>query len=586
MTSSTDKEIENMFSENSSEIMKLLRTHYYASEDSYKGVIANMMKDVIFKENNTIDLSVDRAMCAKLWEEYIVSKYPCLSGKNWEEGNKLVIGYIQSGKTELACSVVYLLLLSGKKVCFWQRNSIGEVNDILKKVNKYRVEFKNSFEEWLKGKNINIKNVPELSVVDCSNKSSIVDSFDSGTTFVVGALNNSQISRYIECMKSGIDVVFLFDEADQTSNGLLKSDEELGGSTSVANRVEELKGLCKYRIEITATPRDNLSDEFRCGDLIILEKPAHYKYWKNGVEPIIIDVTVPKIEVSGKLRNMKRSDIYKSMENYLRYDTNFEGIYNDLSLHEGFSKEEYGVDMGVNILHKSFTKKDEQNMLFQYMISHSLYRNIWAVIVENCYGLSFYHHSLGESITLKNTKGKMKEYKIDDDGVFRMKNVSITSLYEWIFHNGGKSRFSHTQTISGNMSGRCKSYCYVPDDPDVEGYMHLTHEYYLVKSMKTSKVANHLQAIRLCNKFPNSIPLLLVTTGTIHKDISTELLTMNIDIQRLLSMDPDRKTSEYMDSLIINENKKFSSLAYAGAKNKSKKIFYSVFEDDYCSNNE
>ena len=569
MNTTTNAIVEQFFKIAPSLRMERLRTDFYSTDvKKEQQAILNKMVALSMEVQLTIldfTKTEDKEKLINGYQVMTERAHPELKDKDWDGLDKLLVGYVQSGKTELATRIMILLIMYGIKPTFWQQNLNNEVKSMVMKLERNMKNILNDFQMFLEVKGFRVINFPEFKVWDCRNKKSIVD-YCNGFGVLVGGLNSTQIRRYMSIPNTKrLKKVHFFDEADKTVYAETKEDLD-EDKKCVANDIVSLRkdDNTLYSVEITATPADCfLSDKLQCGQVILMKRPDTHKDFKMGIRPHIINIDM----------KAKREEGDTYMDFFLKKHLDYLEILNSNSYRIPFNMSG-GWQMPLSFLHKTTTKNSEQQEIMDWLVANPMYNQLWAFMLENGKGLKFSHWSVTEPIKIGSNT-----FLPDDNGVYNLKNVLVEELLGWMFHNGGVERFPRNYIISGRMADRSKSYVYVPPTKANEGkfskgYWHLTHEYYTVRNVRGAKVSSHSQALRINNTFPDNVEGVLYTLADISADLDKEKVILEASIEYIRNADPVDLVSDVLEPMLININKKTKGKTFAGTKNRKKKRDY------------
>lgn len=433
----------------------------------------------------------------------------------------LIYGMPQAGKSAFTFANAIIQIMKGKSCIFVVRNSIQDAIHMQEKAKRFSRMLKlnglQSLDTVYAGDmvcNWEIKDeVKRLKEVH--NHEHIQDAlFGKKKKMVIALANMYQISalNYLcEARNKSSNIVLLIDEADSLAYG----------TPDIPTNIEfsKLKEIVSQKIEITATPWDNLigNENLQNQDIIVLEPPRHYHSIRSSI--IFHELQYP---------------IDKFKEDLIQEDANFIGFYEEMSIHPVFVKEKHPLI----VLHKTSTLCKHHKIFFEYFKQN--YSN-WVIIKEDSDNICMFSNVLGKKrITISGNEFK------GVGGVYTFTNkIIVPQILQWLYDNGGVSAFPRIVIKSGHFSGRSRSYV------STNGIWHLTHQYY--NGAKTTPAL--IQEMRLVHDRPDSIPLRCYAPKDVCQNIQRSAIMLDEQMDRLITQKSGVNVSSFVREGKWNKNK-------------------------------
>ena len=439
-------------------------------------------------------------------KSFLFNKFLNLHQIDFEASETLLYGMPQSGKSAFTFANIAIQLAYGKSCIFVVRNAICDAIHMQEKIKRFSMLLEsknfNKLESVYAGEiscNWEITEDNQKILKEIDNYKKVKEAiFSKNKKLVICLANRHQIDainflykKYdTECKEK---TVLFIDEADAISYGLPDIP------TNIA--LEKLKETIIQKVEITATPWDNLvgNENLENQNIIVLEPPRHYHSIRSSI--IFHELEFP---------------IDNSNEELIDQDPNVVGIYEELSesdIYKGYGEYNHPII----VLHKTSTICKNHAIFFNYFKQH--YKK-WICIKENSSGtFMFVQDESVKTITINKIR-----YVKEKDNVFKFNNnIIIPQILQWLFDNGGEEKFPRIVITSGRFSGRSRSYV------STNGIWHLTHQYY----GGASSVPALIQEMRLVHDRPDSIPLKCYAPKKVCKDIQHSAVMLDEQIDRL-----------------------------------------------------
>lgn len=473
---------------------------------------------------------------------------------NKKEKYVLVLGDIQSGKTNFTICSMYLCLLNNIPCVY-----------IIKGEKAQYIQFKNHFEKFVKKieKHI-LKNNLEVDDIVLSyigdktifNKKETIDILCGNKRGIIISLcNQSQLSKLYNVtneIKYDWKYYLFVDEADETCYHNFTSNVRI--------YFDLLKYISTKVYGITATGYEQLlcENELTKNSLILLSKKDIYKGPLN-INYNILPYKTYNYKSKELIKNIRDKD--KNLKYYLDYIKTIKPYY----------LEKHNEHHPIISLHKTSTLTKHHINILLYIKKY--YKKDFAIIVYNGYGIRLYHHTLKDKIKIKN-----KVYKecLTIKNTFILSNINIQDILQFLYNNGGTNIFSHIIIISGDLADRGINFI------SKNFKWHLTHEYLLCNSSRQNLVPYLIQSLRLCGVYSDDIPLSLYTTDKIKENIINGYIFQIDKIKQLTLYKNNNCIKELIEIVPTTKEKigdaKFSTNDY--------KLNIVTYEDDGISMNE
>lgn len=432
-------------------------------------------------------------------------QFPDILSVNFESSTVLIVGEVQSGKSDFSFALLLWKLLNGSSAVMVLRNYTKDAIHMMAKIERFCSWLRCELEEHYPSTYIPKYLFESVYVPDFLDKKKDKDGYHTVNGLEVGieylmcgyrvilVICNPHQLFMMNALLGEYDgpLALVIDEADAL--GYSEPNEE-----SNLSAAEELSYLCEYasnKYEISGTVMDVMvSNRKLMGvDIIKIRPSGSYKSIKD----------VEYIAFNKEINHSDRSDFESSDPNMLEF-------YESLKKESVFEGEKYlmKVDHPNIVLHKTSDRIEHHHAFLKWMKEKDLG---WTVITEcskkkEFAGLRMYDSRLmGSDIIFKG-----KKIKSDEEGVFNFPDSAIVpEVLQWMYDNGGASFFSHVVIKSGRFSGRSRSYV------SNNGEWHLTHQYY----SGAEDVPSLIQEQRLLHNRPDTIRLKCYAPAGVCKDI-------------------------------------------------------------------
>lgn len=476
-------------------------------------------------------------------QQWLLSFLPDLINVKWEEPYTLIIGLIQSGKTEFTLGILLMYRLKYNLPCvFLLRPSIRDSVSITEKI----IRFSEKHVNHMKSIGFSSDDCPTLEPVcidqvhyrkgKLENYKKIVKIFKSSKTHskIVIAINHPvQLRKLIAIIDKAANPKFVLamDEADYL------------GYHQIKNKPYPLRELhiiirekCTYAIGITATGLDILAGEkLLTNKNIVAIRPSSLTYhgWQT-VERNCLALPV------------------KYMRNIDFVDPNIKNYYYDMTKVEPFDKVLYNFSDENNhpiiVLHTATDLHKHHIDFFKFFESDEYLCKNWIYIREDGTGTYIYGDFCKEKdkLTIGGHTSKLKKkmdwtqiiketkekiiYKEKARHFYFPVSIDTPSVLQWFYDNGGVEKFKRIVIKTGD-GGRCQSYV------STNGKWHLTHQYYIPP--RILNVSDAEQNLRILHDRPDSIPLVFTSTPVALTAIQSGHLAQKELIDRLSKIDSE-----------------------------------------------
>jgi hypothetical protein len=434
---------------------------------------------------------------------------------NKKEKYVLVLGDIQSGKTNFTICGLYLCLLhnipcvyiiKGEKSQYIQfKNHLERFN---KKIEKYLLKKKFVYEH------IVLSYVGDNKIFNKKETINILSGNKKG--IIISLCNYSQLSKLYNItneIKYNWKYYLFVDEADETCYHNLNSNVRI--------YFDLLKYISTKVYGITATGYEQLlcENDLNKKSLILLSKKDLYKGPLN-INYNILPFKIYNYNSKELIKNIRDKD--KNLQYYLEHIKNLKPYFLD----------KYNEYHPIISLHKTSTLTKHHLNLLLYIKKY--YTKDFAIIVYNGYGIRLYHHTLKNKIKIQN---KIYKQCSTIKNTFILSNLNIQDILQFLYNNGGSYIFSHIIIISGDLADRGINFI------SKNFKWHLTHEYLLCNSNRQNLVPYLIQSLRLCGIYSDNIPLYLYTTEKIKENIINGYLFQIDKIKQLILSNDNNKDS-------------------------------------------
>ena len=397
---------------------------------------------------------------------------------------KLIVGKVQSGKTNVICGIaVYNVLACKRTTVIIVRNLTGDYKQLALKFSM------GPFGKW---------NIPVIFAGDKQQTLEINAAFQNSRPAVIIALaNNSEVSalnrvlRHIEGHERGYAFDIVVDECDEVA---YKTDTTL----SFIQEFYTLKDSCEAVYGITATAFDTIfiEDALENTQLYTLSAPSDYK----GVEHIecvaLDDECTYKLDKYGKLPEDLR-------DFYLDVEQENMGVYE----REGNMYEHPKI-----VLHRTSAMVKDHKKLMKAFATDPEFNESWTSIMYNGEGVWFRSPDMekiviedgASEMIIEGVKGKLvRGREFGGLGIWSFKKISIGSVLQFIRDwNPVVENLQNIVIFSGRLASRGINFV-----SNRDYHLHLTHQ--LLVTSNTSTTSDLIQSIRLCGRYRDNIPLKL-----------------------------------------------------------------------------
>lgn len=443
-----------------------------------------------------------------------------------EAAFSMIMGYIQSGKTEiLFASTLFLARLLNQNVIVILRDYTGDAEQFL-------FNLKTRFLEGIRGDMItaghDIGSVTDVLRVlfagdivhhkdeSVSDPTHIADALHGGEGVVVVALaNDTQILAVNKLLDDVHSPPFVFiDECDDLM-------------TSTGARGDQIKRLterARHVIGVSATVFDCLHDDRLASSRVyLLPPPTDYK----GIDRFVMN-TIDEIPAGDSTSRLDRDpDLVRLL------DSNRTTVMSS-------GGKPYPM---ITLIKNERLTADQMGLLRDI---RKAYKDDYTVIVYNGKNISLYAPGLptdGE-IRLPSSHRKAKK----EEPLLLFRRACVQDVLQLLKNRGGAKRFPRIVIISCEIIGRGINIV------SRDFVWHLTHMFY--RPSKSATVPMMMQSMRLAGRYQDNMPLSLYATEKVLTDILTGLRLQQEIVGRVVSKaDPSVTVVSMLSGESVNPHK-------------------------------
>lgn len=435
---------------------------------------------------------------------YMYALYACddikaidfeLDCKNYEKKNYLVRGAVQSGKTLSMMALAQASISYGISTVILVQNYVKDFSQLKARISKFESERYRYLVDQCNIDPCEIKPL-ETSFVGIRTKKNIARisaalRVSVGEPHIIICLANGSEMKRLNTIINTLGNDYRYNLVVDESDAIYK-----GVNTGFRIQISSLCRTADKVIGYTATTYDVIINE---GDLtnthvIMMQPKADYK----GVQHLMIRSITPYAD--------KHYDPSK--------DDSLLPVYSQIltiPVYNNMNKEH-----PILVLHKTSQYVVEQNAIQSFFRNHPVLGQ-YTTLVYNGQGVRLYSRHLVDHPVIRY----MNTTYTNEGGYIIMKKISISSAIEYLRLNGGVELHHHIVIVSGKTADRGTSF--VSENYD----WYLTHEYLRLPGRNT--VSTILQALRICGRYKDNIPLELITTPDISTDcIKAERLQIDM----------------------------------------------------------
>lgn len=480
---------------------------------------------------------------------YLSKNYPLVDNIQFLQSgakaqNILVYGAVQSGKTNMMLAMMTRAIHLGYKVVLIVRNLTADANQFLthakndgpgsftKNMHQTLADLSGFDFEHFTFENSKLRPIFKGNVENFTSK----DSKYNCKIVLARSDHLEDLNNSLELKKTKV-VVFI-DEADMIMNA-----NDAGGST-LPQELTRLQKNSSYSVAVSATPWGAIFKKkiFKCDNIFRLEPPEDYVGINTDLiiddKPVYIPVIdrddnvvldndkKPKVEKKKRMQHIVVTDdsfTLSSNENVLEKDQQLKKHIrmivetNPIEAVNSVTDEKFIHPVICLIKNSIFIShhKEVQNYILEEYPQQAV------AIVFNGDGLIL---MCKKEISLKgfpsytryDRVGNIRRFFFDCD-----QKCNLGTLLDAMIEHGGVGLFHHIFIISGHLASRGISFV------SRSRLWHLTHEYLRVP--KSAHVEASEQAVRLCGRYQDNIPLNFHTTWEIYSGI-TKMAQSNQEI--------------------------------------------------------
>lgn len=470
---------------------------------------------------NEQKLDVSELIQRNIRNSIFFHKYPSFAMElgNPEKSTRCVVGYVQSGKSEVIClSALYSVLVHRKSVVIC-------VRDLTQDYEQLAMNFNIRYAEY------GVTPVYMGGKLDGEiNRAFLLDE----PTIFICLFNASQMDKMTKFMRNSIRnplnmFNLIVDEVDQLAYKNPKEEHK-----PYISSFKNIRAYAHHYIGITATPTDMflLESELVNGEVYIMPEPQNYR-GLTGTHYVNLNQSLPascfKISLcngeyvlgTDRNRDVCNGVFYGCIETLKRTP-----IYNNAVN----GTESHPV---ICLIKPPQPTNNDMRMYMALSATDNRIMNDFATIMYNGEdGVWFYHHSykhndelvinLANGKQLKSTRISMGNLGITEDmGIHVFKGASIGHVLQFLYDEDiNVKRMPRVLVFSAIMANRGTNFVSNGCSNNVYGLRHLTHEIY--KESNTSAAPELVQSMRIFGIYDktNITPVLFAEQSTfneIHK---------------------------------------------------------------------
>ena len=466
--------------------------------------------------------------------EFIEKEYGVDVFNNYEsvdENNKafLIIGEVQSGKTNTFMSHNLMSIVQGVKTLVIVRNLTVDVTQLIKNCNNMAQKHS----QYVGHK------CPKLQAggIEC-----LDDWFDvqGVTTQLVLLANKTQLGKFMKKWNERSERLganFLkynltVDEADQS----LQTEGE-----TIQQHLSDIVGNSNKLFAVTATPNGvmNLETCPNVHNIIRVKIPEGRNYHGfHYLTHMKIEKSNGTIPCEDAVENKKRMVINNNNP--------IHKIIKDLDVED--YNEKY--DHPVIFLPKIDRKVQNHEYIAEYL--HANTSKNWASIIFNGKGVTIEHVNLNEDdMVIERVRGKkvkMVEGREISPNAFYFVGCDIAQGLSLLKGIEEKLGLTHVCIVAGALADRGTNFC------DSTYTWHITHQY--IEPSTSSTMASMVQSLRICGIHRDNMPLKLYCSKKNHDDLKKEYQLQKDILEDMEKEGVNIPMSEFMDKKRVHKSRK------------------------------
>jgi hypothetical protein len=424
---------------------------------------------------------------------------------------KLIVGHVQSGKSDVICGLaVYNILVQKRTTLVIVRNFTGDYQQLASKFQKTEEKFTMFGIDILYGGD---KNEMALSDAISGRTAKLIIIIANNTH---GRTLNRVLQARKQC-KDSIKFDVVIDECDDLAY-------KKNADAKWISELDDLLPFARQIFGITATAFDVMfmENKLQTDGIYRLKRPENYK----GIDHII----TKHMDTTTFIKKNGRRELSEAMVQL--YDD-----ISDVQFNESYEDDGQLYNHPNIVLHKTCTfTKDHELFLSEFRRIRILAD--WVKIIYNGQGCILHHTSLengyeGEPIVIDGVEGTCVR------GEWTFIKVSVGSVLEWIRnYNPNAYITSNIVIMSGILSGRGINFVSSPSYK-----WHLTHQ--ILATSVTRSVSDLIQSIRLFGRYNDDIPLTLYTPQNHINDLRKGIALHEQFIDGALNAEESEKMIEF-----------------------------------------
>jgi hypothetical protein len=424
---------------------------------------------------------------------------------------KLIVGHVQSGKSDVICGLaVYNILVQKRTTLVIVRNFTGDYQQLASKFQKTEEKFTMFGIDILYGGD---KNEMALSDAISGRTAKLIIIIANNTH---GRTLNRVLQARKQC-KDSIKFDVVIDECDDLAY-------KKNADAKWISELDDLLPFARQIFGITATAFDVMfmENKLQTDGIYRLKRPENYK----GIDHII----TKHMDTTTFIKKNGRRELSEAMVQL--YDD-----ISDVQFNESYEDDGQLYNHPNIVLHKTCTfTKDHELFLSEFRRIRIL--SDWVKIIYNGQGCILHHTSLengyeGEPIVIDGVEGTCVR------GEWTFIKVSVGSVLEWIRnYNPNAYITSNIVIMSGILSGRGINFVSSPSYK-----WHLTHQ--ILATSVTRSVSDLIQSIRLFGRYNDDIPLTLYTPQNHINDLRKGIALHEQFIDGALNAEESEKMIEF-----------------------------------------
>jgi hypothetical protein len=491
-----------------------------------------LTKTATFKVNQSTSTPKKRPHVNMTDEKYVKSTKGFNDLVHFNERYMIVKGYIQSGKTQFIISAAVWFMMQGKHAVVVLRNNSDDEDQLKNRVFEFNRQLQLTLGEHAGKFEVVVQN-GKLTLPKMKSCPKMIISI--GNEAPLKCLNNF-VETNNEMKKKY--AVFI-DEVDFVDSL----------HTKVQKQINLLRSNSYCVFGISATIMDTtFKEDVEKGNVIMLHRPNYYK----GIE----NLQACNLKFEHKLATYTTDNILDIDPNMSTYLEKFATRDHNDTYYIPIYKEKHPIDTLIRV-----STAILPNLLLLSHI-HENYPNVVAMFYSGGGEITLSIHNQTEQIILSDgTRGKItpiiKQNVLISGKFYLFKNTSPSFVKEWLYNNGGVTKYPRIITLAGALASRSISFGaanYEECKNKNRIWWHLT-EMYLCASKKMDQPELLQTAGRLCVVAKDSVSLKLYTTESVHEDLIKAYWVQEELIERATCIQNQKYIAQSIKNLPISDKK-------------------------------